>query len=561
MDESGKITSLKVLENFTDDGWDVWGDIVIVNNKLYGTTFQGGTNSNGVLYEYDIASSNYRVIRNFENSTGRNPYGGVTYINDTLVGVSLSYGASNNYGAIQLLSIPTNSTATSEVVYSKTDFDNTTGRYIEAGMVYNPSLDALFGTTMYEGLYYSGTLFAITTVGTNPTFVKLADFSLTANGAGYKNKMVFDNNNILFGSASSGGTLNIGTIFKFDPSTTTGLVKIKDFNYDLDDLGREPFRTALNLGPDGFIYGNTRFSGQFNRGTLFKFDPNVNTNAGHDFTIVYAYKASDGYEKYGSLLFSTACINAPSITSEATSSTLCEGLNTSFRPVTSGFVSSYTWYKNNTTLAGANASILGLNSISATNAGTYYLQASGPCGVAQSKEYSLAVKPKFTLENSTVTSLVVCEYTPIEIPLSISGTIQSISWYKDGEDLGLSRNILRLNAVAAADTGSYTALIVGECNTIETPAVSISLQDAEICNPTSVKSGLASSFNIYPNPNAGRFTIATSGKGVLNIISASGSVVKSYTLSGNGETITVEGLSSGIYVAKLGAETVKVVVE
>jgi uncharacterized repeat protein (TIGR03803 family) len=69
------------------------------NGKLYGMTREGGTNSAGVLYEYNLATSTYTVVHHFAFDTGYFPEGGLIEVGGKLYGVT-RYGGMGSQGVL-----------------------------------------------------------------------------------------------------------------------------------------------------------------------------------------------------------------------------------------------------------------------------------------------------------------------------------------------------------------------------------------------------------------------------------------------------------------------------
>jgi uncharacterized repeat protein (TIGR03803 family) len=79
------------------------GVMQATNGILYGMTNSGGTNNQGVIFSYDITTNQYSVLQNFDGTNGANPYGtltqsstgklfGTTYVGGTNSnGVAFSY--------------------------------------------------------------------------------------------------------------------------------------------------------------------------------------------------------------------------------------------------------------------------------------------------------------------------------------------------------------------------------------------------------------------------------------------------------------------------------------
>ena len=68
-----------------------------VNGKLYGTTYEGGIHSDGVVYRVGTKGS-YKVLYAFQGGEydGSNPIGGLVELNGTLYGTTYQGGAAND---------------------------------------------------------------------------------------------------------------------------------------------------------------------------------------------------------------------------------------------------------------------------------------------------------------------------------------------------------------------------------------------------------------------------------------------------------------------------------
>ncbi|MBL0340591.1 MAG: hypothetical protein IPP71_06550 [Bacteroidetes bacterium] len=77
------------------NGKQPYGSLIEANNgNLYGMTFWGGANSNGVIFKYDTTNFTYSVIYNLMgNNDGKFPYGSLLQgINGKLYGLTSSGG-------------------------------------------------------------------------------------------------------------------------------------------------------------------------------------------------------------------------------------------------------------------------------------------------------------------------------------------------------------------------------------------------------------------------------------------------------------------------------------
>ncbi len=149
-----------------------------------------------------------------------------------------------------------------------------------------------YGTTEYEGGGSSGTIFKVTPAGVLTT---LHSFCLTppcSDGQNPIGTLVQGANGIFYGTASSGGLANFGTIFAMTSAGNfTTLYEFCSQGNNCAD-GWDP-RSGLVQGTDGSLYGTTYLGGFQNCvvagcGTIFK------TSATGKFTTLYSFCAQGG---------------------------------------------------------------------------------------------------------------------------------------------------------------------------------------------------------------------------------------------------------------------------
>jgi uncharacterized repeat protein (TIGR03803 family) len=99
-------------------------------------------------------------------------------------------------------------------------------------------------------------------------FTNLYSFSGTTDGANPYAGLVRGNDGNLYGTTSSGGTNNLGTVFKI--SSNGALTRLCSFN---GTNGAAPYG-ALVQGADGSFYGTTYAGGASNWGTIFQITTN-----------------------------------------------------------------------------------------------------------------------------------------------------------------------------------------------------------------------------------------------------------------------------------------------
>jgi len=156
-----------VLHSFANDGTDGYypnaGLIIDAKGDLYGTTYQGGANNAGTVFEIDPSGSEKNLYAFGANPTdGFNPWAGLVRDKPgNLYGTTL-YGGANgsNFGTVFRLS----SNGTETILHSFAE--NGTDGYQPYGRLIMDESGNLYGTTAYGGTGASatggaGTLFKI----------------------------------------------------------------------------------------------------------------------------------------------------------------------------------------------------------------------------------------------------------------------------------------------------------------------------------------------------------------------------------------------------------------
>ena len=128
----------------------------------------------------------------------------------------------------------------------------------------------------------SGELFGVTHNQSSTYFPAIVSFSPIPGE--YQERMIFPNDGssgeglvpaliegpdgTLLGVCTSGGQYEMGTLFRFEPATNS----LSVLHHFVDTQGSGPWG-ALLLHPDGSVYGTTRVGGSAGSGVLFRLDP------------------------------------------------------------------------------------------------------------------------------------------------------------------------------------------------------------------------------------------------------------------------------------------------
>jgi gliding motility-associated-like protein len=225
---------------------------------LYGTTTFGGLKGVGVIYKVKLDGSGFTTLHEFDGTDGSQPISSLLYDGTFLYGTTYVGGA-NSQGAIY--KIKPDGTAF-ETIFSF--------QYVATGGFPFGSLitdgTSLYGTTSQGGSGFLGTVFKINKDGTGHT--KLVEFAGATNGSDPRGSLFYDGT-FLYGMTQTGGSSDLGTIFKVRAHGAGGFVKLLDFTGSA--TGSNPLGSLISDGT--FLYGLTLRGGSNNTGALFKIQP------------------------------------------------------------------------------------------------------------------------------------------------------------------------------------------------------------------------------------------------------------------------------------------------
>jgi len=344
--------------------------LMLSGNTLYGAAEHGGTNGSGTLFSINTNGTGFAVLHSFQptaynpsslttNSEGANPVAGLFLLGNTLYGTA-GYGGTNGYGTAfaintdgtgftnlytfaglndgavaqqgsfaflssgtfvlsggalyaaapgggtngngTVFGVNTNGTGITNVYSFGGYFTNIEGIAPLAGLI--SSGNTLYGTTSSGGTNNNGTVFAINNDGTGYTniysFSAFGNYNTNSDGANPAAGLVLSGNT-LYGTANNGGTNGAGTVFKVN-TDGTGFKDLYSFSGFIGTDGANPQAGLVLSG--NTLYGTASFGGSSFGGTIFA----IHTD-GTGFTNLYGFTGgNDGAQPMAGLVLSGNCL-------------------------------------------------------------------------------------------------------------------------------------------------------------------------------------------------------------------------------------------------------------
>jgi uncharacterized repeat protein (TIGR03803 family) len=219
-------SSFRTLYSFTglnppgtnSDGALPWAGLILSDTTtLYGTAQFGSSTGKGTLFAVNTDGTGFRTVHDFGGgSDGAEPLAGLILSDNTLYGTTFD-GGSSGFGAVF------------KVNTDGTDFtslhgftDGSDGAHPHAGLIL--SGDTLYGTASAGGSPGVGTVFEVNTDGTS--YTNLHRFTAGDGGSPYAGLVL--SGSTLYGTAYRGGSSGNGTVFSLSLSVPPRLTILPD---------------------------------------------------------------------------------------------------------------------------------------------------------------------------------------------------------------------------------------------------------------------------------------------------------------------------------------------
>ena len=291
------------LHNFTatstpyftnSDGVEPMAKLALSGSTLYGTSWTGGGAGDGTVFAVNTDGTGFTTLHSFtppnsSSSDGYAPVAGLILTANALFGTT-TFGGSMGLGTV--FAVRTDGTGFTNLHGFGGDHN---GAVPTAGLIL--SGNTLYGTTEQGGSYLEGTVFAVSTNGSD--FTTLHSFSTLAStnasgvhtnsdGASPEAGLILSGNT-LYGTTAQGGSSGNGTTYaiNIDGTGFTNLHSFTALQRGTNSDGSVPLAGLILSG--NTLYGTAEWGGSSGFGTVFA----VNTN-GTGFTTLHSFTATSG---------------------------------------------------------------------------------------------------------------------------------------------------------------------------------------------------------------------------------------------------------------------------
>jgi uncharacterized repeat protein (TIGR03803 family) len=425
MSPSVGVLNLYSFTGGTDGNLPTAGLIQGSDGSLYGTTYEGGTNGDGVVFKITTNGLPTTLYSFTGGADGYGPWAGLVQGTDGNFYGTTEYGGLHSGVGTVFRITPADTLTTLHTFNGGSD-----GAY-PAGSLIQGADGNFYGTTFQGGTNGSdGTVFKM---AINGAVTILHQFG-AGDGANPAAALVQGSDGNLYGTTEAGGLGGYGTAFKI---TTNGvLTTLIWFNWSNGAYPEAPLIQAM----DGNFYGTTFYGGVSGYGTVFRLTPPM----------------------------------PPQVVVQPTNQTVYTGMNVTFNVVATGTAPlSYQWHLNGTNLTdggdftGSTTSILAINNVSVADSGTYSVVVTNAYGSVTSTDAVLTVTvtaPIITLQPTNLsvlpgTSATFTVAATGSVPLSYQWLLNDVSLVDGGNVSGSITTTLTLGNVSTANAGTYSVIV------------------------------------------------------------------------------------------------------
>ncbi len=341
--------------------------------NLYGVAAEGGSSNNGTVFELSPKGSSWteKTLISFNGgSGGSQPVGGLVVDSSGNLYGTTKEGGSNGDGLVFELSKASSGPWTEKILHT---FGNAKDGRFPTGTLVFDSAGNLYGTTQGGGAFgdgtqsKGGTAFKLAPVSAGWTETVIHSFGNGTDGANPRCNLVFDSSGNVYGTAMNGGANAFGAAYEISPQAHGGWKEKLIYSFSPVNNFGDGLHPAAGLVFDksGNLYGTTIFGGGQGGGIVFELSP---TSSGSwKETVISSFEQPffEPSNLYSGLVFDTAGNLYGATWRGAGTSTVFDGTLYKLTPSGSG-----TW--TNTTLFA-----FGANNGAAPGVGSLVLDSSG----------------------------------------------------------------------------------------------------------------------------------------------------------------------------------------
>ena len=231
--------------------------------ELWGMTSDGGLNNGGIIFKTDGSADNFSLQHNIFRYDGDYPKADLIKASD-----GKFYGVTSACCLFNAQSVLFQYDPATSIYVKKYSFNDGLSGTKSYGSLLQASDGKIYGLTSTGGTHHAGTLFQFDPV--TSTYTKKFDFGGT-NGNGPVGSLIETPDGKLYGMTLKGGANDFGVLFQYNPATNTFS---KKFDFDGVANGSGP-QGALLRTTDGMLYGMTSSGGVNDFGVIFQYDPST----------------------------------------------------------------------------------------------------------------------------------------------------------------------------------------------------------------------------------------------------------------------------------------------
>ena len=279
--------------------------------NLYGTAALGAVDGNGVVYSLTPPDDGTvpwteSVLHKFQGQPdGAVPVCSLVFLSGDLFGTT-EEGGTHNMGTVFQVRPPSElgGNAKGRVLYS---FGSVAGD----GMVPNagllPAHPGFYGVTRDGGANGRGTVFQVTPPGGgggNWNETILYNFTSSGDGSFPSSDLIMDEQGNLYGATLVGGANDLGAIYQLSPPASEGGAWTETVIFSFSGIdGTLPFG-RLQFDEAGALYGTTTSGGSGQAGTVFKLTPQSQPGLPWTQSVLYNFSGGrDGGSPFAGVIF------------------------------------------------------------------------------------------------------------------------------------------------------------------------------------------------------------------------------------------------------------------